>query len=117
MPELVTDLYDLNMLYEQVGKDDAMLKRFIDIFFESVPADMDSLAAALQQNDLNMVRATAHRMKSSYSIMGAEWAIALCAEIEMSAKNGVETEKLPEKFKELSDKFAAMVGRLKEIIF
>lgn len=116
MPELVSDLYDLNMLYEQVGYDDTLLKRFIDIFLSTVPDDMTNLADALIANDMDRVRSAAHKMKSSYGLMGAEWAKDLCFEIETSAKNRQETEKLPIKFGELSEKFTKMSAMLQYVI-
>jgi|MDTD01.1.fsa_nt_gb HPt (histidine-containing phosphotransfer) domain-containing protein len=116
MPELVSNLYDLNMLYEQVSYDDSMLKRFIDIFLSTVPDDMGNLADALIANDLDRVRSAAHKMKSSYGLMGAEWAKDLCFEIETISKTGIETEKLPIIFGELSDKFTKMVALLQYVI-
>lgn len=116
MPELVSDLFDLNMLYEQVGYDDALLKRFIDIFLSTVPDDMANLADALLTDDLDRVRSAAHKMKSSYGLMGAEWAKDLCFEMETIAKTGQEKEKLPILFGELSDKFTKMVALLQYVI-
>ncbi len=116
MPELVNDLYDLNMLYEQVSYDDLMLKKFIDIFLSSVPDDMETLANALIASDLSRTGSAAHKMKSSFGLMGAQWAQDLCFEIESIAKTSQETEKLPIIFGELSDKFTKMVDLLQYVI-
>lgn len=113
MPQLVSEYYDLNMLYEQVGKEESSLKRFVEIFLSTVPADMETLESAIAQGDLDRVKSSAHKMKSSYLLMGAEWAKDLCFEMENIANSGKETEKLPEIFKELSNKFIKMVEMLK----
>lgn len=117
MPELKSDFYDLTMLYEQVGKNDESLKRFITIFLNTVPDDMQALKDALDWEDYDKAKSAAHKMKSSYAIMGAEWAHAICSEIEEISKDLTEKEKLPDMFWELSDKFTMMVNRLKEITF
>lgn len=117
MPELESDFYNLNMLYEQVGKNDALLKKFVDIFLNAIPDDMQALKDAIDWEDYDKAKSAAHKMKSSYAIMGADWAYNLCMAMEEMAKNRIETEKLPEMFWELSDKFTMMVSRLKEITF
>lgn len=111
-----TDYYDLNMLYEQVGNDNESLKRFIEIFLVSVPEDMQSLDTAIQTGDFDKSRASSHKMKSSFLIMGADWAKDLCMEIEAMSKERRETEKLPVLYKELSDKFIIMSGLLQPFI-
>lgn len=113
MPQFITEYYNLNMLYEQVGKDDTSLQRFIEIFLNTVPNDMERLKVAVATNDIEKARTASHKMKSSYMLMGAEWAQDLCFSIETIAKTGKETEKLPEIFKELSYKFTKMVEMLK----
>lgn len=113
MPQLVTELYNLNMLYEQVGKDDTSLKRFVEIFLNTVPVDMKNLEEAIATKNADKTRSSAHKMKSSYMLMGAEWAKDLCFEMETIAKSGLEKEKLPDLFKELNNKFSEMVISLK----
>ncbi len=113
MPQFITEYYDLNMLYEQVGKDDTSLQRFIEIFLSAVPADMEELGIAIAANDIEKARSWSHKMKSSYMLMGAEWAKELCLSVETVARTGKGKEKLPEIFKELSDKFSIMVQLLK----
>jgi HPt (histidine-containing phosphotransfer) domain-containing protein len=111
--QFITEYYDLNLLNEQVGGNESSLQRFIEIFLETVPVDMEKLGDAIEAKDMEKSRASSHKMKSSYMLMGAEWARDLCYEIETISKTGEETEKLPEIFKELSDKFSKMVILLK----
>lgn len=117
MSELRSEYYDLEMLYEQVGKDNDTFKRFIDIFLNTVPQDMEKLQHAIFEEDFDAVRAAAHKMKSSFLLMGSTWAKDLCFDMESIGKSRIETEKLPEKFMELSDKFSLMVKLLKETTF
>lgn len=114
MPQLITEYYDLNMLYEQVGKEEASLQRFVEIFLNTVPKDMNNLEEAIANNDFDKVRSSAHKMKSSYMLMGAEWAKDLCFEIETIVKREGEKEKLPEIYGELLKKFDKMVVLLKD---
>lgn len=113
MPQLVTELYDLNMLYEQVGKDDDLLKKFIEIFLSTVPVEMEQLKEAIEKSDLERAKASAHKMKSSYMLMGADWATDLCFAVECIVRDGEKTEKLPEIFKELSEKLSNTIVLLK----
>lgn len=112
MPELKSEFYDLEMLYEQVGNDADSLKRFVDIFLDTVPNDMEKLQHAIFDEDFDAVRAAAHKMKSSFLLMGAAWATDLCLDMETKGRHRIETEKLPEKFRELSEKFSLMVKKL-----
>ena len=113
MTQLVTEFYDLNMLFEQVGKEETSLQRFVEIFLNTVPADMETLKSSIANNDFNRVRSSAHKMKSSYMLMGAEWAKELCFKMETIAKAEQETEKLPELFGELLSNFNKMVKLLR----
>lgn len=113
MPQLVTEFYDLNMLYEQVGKEDTSLQRFVEIFLNTIPKDMVNLDIAISDKDYDKVRSSAHKMKSSYMLMGAEWAKDICFEIESIIREDAGKEKLPAIYGELLNKFDKMVELLK----
>lgn len=114
MPQLVTEYYDLNLLFEQVGKEESSLHRFVEIFLSTVPADLESLRKAIDNKDYNISRSAAHKMKSSFMLMGAEWARDICYEMENIARTEEEIEKLPEKYEELSNKLSKMIAMLKK---
>lgn len=113
MTQLVTEFYDLNMLYEQVGKEDTSLQRFVEIFLSTIPNDMVNLDIAISNKDYDKVRTSAHKMKSSYMLMGSDWARDICFEIETIIKEDVGKEKLPAIYGELLNKFDKMVALLK----
>lgn len=117
MSELKTDLYDLNLLNDQVGNDTMLLKKFTDMFLTTMPVDMQTLEAAIKSEDWEKSRSTSHKMKSSFLIMGADWACDVCLQIEALSKNQEETKKLPELYRELSEKFSNMVTLLSRITF
>jgi two-component system, sensor histidine kinase and response regulator len=117
MFDLKNNLYDLNMLFEQVGEDTALLKRFIDIFSSTVPDDMNNLKDAIDWDDFDKAKAASHKMKSSFLLMGANWAHQLCIQMEDISKNRSETEKLPALYEELSENFDKMLLNLHQLTF
>jgi len=117
MSELKTDLYDLNLLSDQVGNDTMLLKKFTDMFLTTMPVDMQTLEAAIKSGDWEKSRSTSHKMKSSFLIMGADWARDICLQMEAVSRNAEETKKLPELYRELSEKFSNMVTLLSRITF
>jgi two-component system, sensor histidine kinase and response regulator len=117
MPELKHELYDLTMLFEQVGSDTSSLQRFIAIFTGTVPDDMQNLKEAIDWDDFDKAKAASHKMKSSFLLMGSGWAHQLCMKIEDISKNQSETEKLPVLYEELSENFDKMLLNLSLLTF
>ena len=74
---------------------------------------METLKDSINNQDYNKASSSAHKMKSSFMLMGAEWAKDLCLSMESIVKEGTETQKLSEIYKELSSKFLRMVELLK----
>jgi HPt (histidine-containing phosphotransfer) domain-containing protein len=57
----------------------------VRVFLEAVPAQIEALDEATQQQNYEEVRARAHRLKGSAASVGAARLSALCADVEIAA--------------------------------
>lgn len=68
------------------GDDNAnFLEELINVYLAQAPEKMAKMRAAHKQNDLKLLRDSAHSLKSSSGNMGADIVHGLCQEIERAA--------------------------------
>jgi signal transduction histidine kinase/DNA-binding response OmpR family regulator/HPt (histidine-containing phosphotransfer) domain-containing protein len=86
---------DLKALREITGGNEEQLKKYIRMFLEGVPGQLESITNALAQNDLDSARRRIHAMKPHLKFMGmstaagfAESVEQLCAEPKNAARAG-----------------------------
>ena len=63
-------LYDLNVLKNMVGDNQAFIKKMIDMFIELVPNQIKQLQLAFDKKDFEQVSQIAHSLKPSIDHMG-----------------------------------------------
>jgi CheY-like chemotaxis protein len=73
--------------YSVPGEPDPVT-RLIDLFLRDAPARLGRIRTALQQNDAEALRDTAHALKGSAGTIGAHKMEELCAELEDQASSG-----------------------------
>ena len=71
----------LDSLASQMGGGEA-LKRIIGMYVDKLPGEVESLREALETGDLERLKASAHRLKSSSGQLGAKRLADLLAELE-----------------------------------
>jgi len=95
-------LDDLRRLTDAGSPD--MVAELIALFLQDAPAQLSAMRAALAAGDAAALRHAAHSLKGSSGYLGARRLMALCAEVEQSARQGtLEAGVL--KVEELVDEF------------
>ncbi len=75
---------------QRPGKPD-LLQMVVGLFETDAPKNINSLLSGLEASDLELVRTSAHTLKSSSAYLGADRLSALCRDIEQAARSGDES--------------------------
>jgi HPt (histidine-containing phosphotransfer) domain-containing protein len=88
---------NLVALKEITGGNDEQLKKYIRMFLEGVPGQLESVAGALDSNDYDSARRRIHAMKPHLKFMGMTAAAGFAESIEQlcSEQNGKAAEVVP----------------------
>lgn len=86
---MAIDKQALEKLRAMVGGEEADLVEIIASFLEEGPTLMASLQKSAQDNNLDLIRRSAHSLKSNARDMGAFELAETCARIERLATEGV----------------------------
>ena len=73
---------NLNALREITGGNEEQLKKYIRMFLDGVPGQLESVASALEQNDLDNARKRLHAMKPHLKFMGMTTAAGFADSVE-----------------------------------
>ncbi len=93
-------MVNFNELKEMARNNLDFMKEMIGLFLEKNPQDLAELEKALASADLNAVRATAHRMKTSVGFMGLKALSEPLAQIEMMAEQA-DAQNIPHLFEQV----------------
>jgi HPt (histidine-containing phosphotransfer) domain-containing protein len=78
----------LENLQEMVGRDAEFMVELIDTFLEDAPRMLGDMHQALEGGDAELLRRTAHSLKSNSAEFGAMALSELCRELETMGKVG-----------------------------
>lgn len=94
-------MIDLELLNSVSQGDKTFLKTMFDIFLKQTPECIEDLNKGLEGKDFSVIKAAAHKMKSSMGLMGMKTTEINCQKVEESSKNEdmVEVTKLIELIK------------------
>ncbi|WP_194852347.1 Hpt domain-containing protein [Nonlabens antarcticus] len=98
------DILELEQLRESFGDDPDTFIAVLEMFMIEVPNDYDDLQNKMDINDFYASGLLAHKVKSSYRMIGMEEETLLLQEIEDRAKRKEELDEIPALF----EKFKAM---------
>jgi len=112
MPDPVIDRTVYNDLRETVGED--FFQELVDTFLIDTTALVNDLGAALGKNETDIVRRTAHSLKSNSATLGAARLSQLAKEMEFMAKDG-EFEDGESKLKDISDEYSRVKQAIEDI--
>ena len=73
---------DLSALAEITGGDEAQLRKYIKMFLDGVPGQLESVGAAIDAADFDNARRRIHAMKPHLKFMGMKHAAGLADSIE-----------------------------------
>jgi PAS domain S-box-containing protein len=106
-------LYDLKKLENIAQNNRAFVLKMINLFCRQAPGDVTEIEMALGKQDLNTVRAVAHRMKPSIDNMGIESLHTLIREVELyQSGNDTITADLTNNIAQLRSTIEAVVEQL-----
>ncbi len=89
---------DLSSLREITGGNDAQLKKYIRMFLDGVPGQLESVGSAIEQNDFDSARRKVHAMKPHLKFMGMKIAAGSAEAIEQLCADHKNPEQVHEQF-------------------
>ncbi len=89
---------DLSSLREITGGNDEQLKKYIRMFLDGVPGQLESVGNAIAQNDFDSARRKVHAMKPHLKFMGMKTAAGFAESIEQLCSDHKNPEQVNEKF-------------------
>lgn len=107
---------DLTFLRTFTGGNPDKIKKYVNMFLQLCPGQLDVMGTQLQEQNYNGLRGTAHALKPQITYMGIRKGEDLVKAIEHHAGNQVEVEKLPEMLKEFREVCTAAMEELKQEI-
>jgi signal transduction histidine kinase/DNA-binding NarL/FixJ family response regulator/HPt (histidine-containing phosphotransfer) domain-containing protein/Tfp pilus assembly protein PilF len=93
-----TPVTDLSSLKEITGGNDEQLKKYIRMFLDGVPSQLESVGDAIAQNDLDNARRKIHAMKPHLKFMGMKTAAGFAETIEQLCADHKDPAQVSEKF-------------------
>ncbi len=99
-------LFAREELLERLGGAEALLPRFLGLFFKGVYPHLEGLEAAISSGEADKVRLAAHAIKGSSANIGAMQLRETAAEIEAAAKAG-DISAAPERYQTLRQQLEA----------
>jgi HPt (histidine-containing phosphotransfer) domain-containing protein len=88
----VTNLATLNQL---TGGDKVKKEKYIRMFLDLLPKQLNATSTALADNDLTKLRSAVHTLKSQLGYMGVKKGQELAQQIERMADEKTQLEDLP----------------------
>ncbi len=89
---------DLSSLREITGGNDEQLKKYIRMFLDGVPGQLESVGTAIGQNDFDNARRRIHAMKPHLKFMGMKTAAGFAETIEQLCADQKDPAQVSEKF-------------------
>ncbi len=110
-PDTDSSIFDRDGLLERLGGDEEFLTEMVVLFLKETPEQIKSIATAIENQDSNETRKTAHTLKGASANIGAVELASVAKELEFSAKD--------DNISSASEIFSALVRkyhRLEEIM-
>lgn len=98
---------DLSFLETFTGGNKEKMAKYIGIFLQLCPGQLDTMKKHQEAGDYNGLRATAHALKPQITYMGIKAGEDLIKRIEKHAGEKFEVEKLPS----MLDEFSSLCGK------
>jgi PAS domain S-box-containing protein len=108
-----TRLYDLTLIRSVSGGDEGFIKKMVQLFVETVPATLNDLQQALQDQQWEKLGKVAHKLKSTIDSMDISSLKDDIRTIESSGKHQQNTDALPPLVQKVRDVSFACIEELK----
>lgn len=107
-------LYDLSYLKENISNDEDVIRELIMIFLENTPQDLKNLNRAYNENNLEQVALTAHKMKSSLDVLKIKPLHDVIRRIDKPFKAEEFKDELPEIINKINNVIETVIGQLQD---
>ena len=94
---------DMTFLTSFAGGDTTRMKKYVGMFLQIAPQQMEKIKTALAASDWDSVRANAHSLKPQITYMGIQGGEALIKQIENDAASRTNVEAIPAMFTQLEE--------------
>jgi HPt (histidine-containing phosphotransfer) domain-containing protein len=105
---------DLDYLKQISNGSNEFVVQMITVFTEEIPGEIDNLDKHLNNKDWPALRATAHKMKPSYSFMGVKQLEEMVHSVEALSNDEAGREQLPELLKKIRSITNEVIEELRE---
>ena len=102
---------DLESALDRMDQDMDLFFELVDIFFTDYDATLANLKSAVAKEDLALVEATAHSLKSALGNLSAQQSYSIAAELEYAGRDNK-----PEKFTNLLSELELAVSKFKDTV-
>ena len=107
-------IVDISMLYDVAGDDEAYIKMMADTFLQTVPAYVKNINESFSKEDYEQLYQSAHKTKSTLSIVKINNMLEWVKEIEQFAKQKTKSTGLAELVQKVTDRFSIAMQLLKD---
>jgi PAS domain S-box-containing protein len=109
-------LYDLSKMRAMFNNDEAMLRKMVKMFLEKTPMILGEINTCYQTTDYEQVSKLAHKLKSSFGLMGMTRLNTNAKQMEMVAKDVSQYHELGDLIEEMNQLCEQIFGQLQEEI-
>jgi HPt (histidine-containing phosphotransfer) domain-containing protein len=103
---------DISMLYDVAANDEAYIKLMADTFLKTVPAYLTNINESFQKEDFEALYQSAHKMKSTLSIVKINDMLEWVKQIEQYAKQKNNDPALAELLEKVNKRFLIAIELL-----
>ena len=94
---------DMTFLTSFAGGDTVRMKKYVSMFLQIAPQQLEKIRAALTASDWDSVRANAHSLKPQITYMGIRSGEELIKKIENDAASRTNTDAIPAMFSQMEE--------------
>ena len=105
--------FDKKELLDRLGGNEQQFKKFVDMFLDLMPGEIENLKAVLDGDDLEQIRQQAHKIKGSCAVISAYALRDTALGIENAAKED-DLQKAKSLFEKLESEFSDFCATVNE---
>ncbi len=107
---------DLSYLRQAFDNDNQIIQAVLQIFIQETPKDYKELKIAVKDQNTTIIRAFAHKLKSSFNTIGLKNEATILENIERLSKQNTEFNTILELFQKLNHSYPKIILEIKESI-
>ncbi len=106
-------MIDLSTLKNLMGDNEAMVQKFLDIFKNQTPVQLEELEHYLNSKDWKNASNVAHAIKSQCKYLGLETIADLAYQIESNTESEIDLESQKQLFEDMNQRLTIILESLK----